>query len=40
MYDKVSKAAEKDSELKTVYRDGKLLKDHTLAEIRNNLTGN
>jgi nicotinamide phosphoribosyltransferase len=39
LYDKVSKAAEQDSELKTVYKDGKLVKDYTLAEIRKNLTG-
>ncbi|HEX2629455.1 MAG TPA: nicotinate phosphoribosyltransferase, partial [Chitinophagaceae bacterium] len=32
LYDKVSKAAEQDSELKTVYKDGKLVKDYTLAE--------
>lgn len=39
LHDKVSKAEEKDSELRTVYRDGQLLKDYTLAEIRKNLTG-
>jgi nicotinamide phosphoribosyltransferase len=39
LYDKVTKEAEKDSELKTVYIDGKLTKEYTLAEIRKNLAG-
>lgn len=38
--DRVSRAEEQNSELKTVYKDGKLLKEYTLAEIRLNLKKN
>ncbi len=37
LYDKVSWAQENDSELKTVFKDGKLIKDFTLKEIRERL---
>lgn len=37
LYDKVSWEAEKDSELKTVFKDGKLVKEFSLKEIRQNL---
>jgi len=37
LVDKVSKDAEVKSELKTVYKDGKLIKEHTLGEIRKRL---
>ena len=34
LIDKVSKKEEQDSELKTIYKNGKLLKEYTLAEVR------
>jgi nicotinamide phosphoribosyltransferase len=37
LYDKVNWAAEKDSALKTVFKDGKIVKEFTLAEVRENL---
>lgn len=37
LLDKVSKEQEREGELKTIYKDGKLLKEYTLAEIRNTL---
>lgn len=37
LYDKVSWKEEKDSELKTVFKDGKLIKEFSLAEIRERL---
>lgn len=39
LYDKVSWAEEKQSELKTVFKDGKITKEFTLAEIRATLAG-
>jgi nicotinamide phosphoribosyltransferase len=35
--DRVTRAEEQQGELQTVYKDGKLLKEYTLAEIRSNL---
>ena len=35
--DKVTWAEERDSELKTVFKDGKLIKELSLSEIRNNV---
>lgn len=40
LYDKVSWEEEQESELKTVFKDGKLTKEFTLAEIRNTLANN
>ncbi len=40
LYDKVSWAAEKDSELKTVFKDGMLVKDFSLQQIRDRIKGN
>jgi hypothetical protein len=37
LYDKVSWAEEKDSELKTVFKDGVIIKEFTLVEVRENL---
>lgn len=39
LYDKVTWAQEKDSELKTVFKDGVITKEYTLAEIRERLNG-
>ena len=39
LYDKVSWAEEAQSELKTVFKDGKITKEFTLAEIRATLAG-
>ncbi len=40
LYDKVTWEQEKDSELKTVFKDGKIIKEFTLNEIRENLKNN
>jgi nicotinamide phosphoribosyltransferase len=37
LYDKVTWEQEKDSELKTVFKDGKIVKEFTLKEVRENL---
>ena len=37
LFDKVSWGQEKDSELKTVFKNGKLIKEFTLVEIRERL---
>ena len=39
LYDKVSKEEEQTGELQTVFKDGKITKEFTLAEIRANLAG-
>ena len=38
--DKVSWSEEKESEIKTVFRNGKLVKEYSLSEIRNRLNDN